>query len=72
MSGSARSQRLANCSCGVHTLISADALWECEDWEMVCLWERVISKRETTSGLKVEEEGLFSEAFCWFSIAVEW
>ena len=39
---------------------------------MVCLWERDTSKRETASGLKAEEEGLFLKAFCFFTITVEW
>lgn len=37
---------------------------------MVCLWER--GKKETTSGLKVEEEALFLEAVVFFNIPVEW
>ena len=39
---------------------------------MVCLWER--GKKETTSGLTVEEEALFLEAvfFFFFNIPVEW
>ena len=35
---------------------------------MVCLWER--GKKETTSGLTVEEEALFLEAVFFFLISL--